>query len=131
MYDTTVICTYNTSEVFLESDNITDFEKQFVRNAIYRQELLNIFGMKNYNFEGMSTEFDNLFDKIKDNKELNDFVVKLATKHDVDLTIGVVCLFSFDYLYLTHICMCELLNFNKINETSLANLKNKIFYSNI
>ncbi len=131
MYDTTVICTYNTSEVFLESDNITDFEKQFVRNAIYRQELLNIFGMKNYSFSEMSTEFDNLFDKIKDNKELNDFVVKLATKYDVDLTIGFVCLFSFDYLYLTHICMCELLNFNKINETSHANLKNKIFYSNI
>ena len=43
MYDTQIICTYNTTEVFLETDNITDSEKDFVCNVIYRQEFLNIF----------------------------------------------------------------------------------------
>jgi hypothetical protein len=42
MYNTKVECTYNTPEVFLETDNITDDEKTFIRNIIYRQELLNI-----------------------------------------------------------------------------------------
>ena len=42
MYNTKVVCTYNTPEVFLETDNITNDEKTFIRDIIYRQELLNI-----------------------------------------------------------------------------------------
>jgi hypothetical protein len=45
MYNTKVVCTYNTPEVFLETDDITDDEKAFVRDIIYRQELLDILNI--------------------------------------------------------------------------------------
>ena len=45
MYNTKVVCTYNTSEVFLEEDNISEEEREFVRDVIYRQELLDILGI--------------------------------------------------------------------------------------
>jgi hypothetical protein len=47
MYDTHVECTYH-SEVFLETDNITEREKTFIRNCLYRQEFLNIFTLEEY-----------------------------------------------------------------------------------
>ena len=49
MYNTNVVCTYNTPEVFLETDNVTDREKTFIRDTIYRQELLDIFELEEYN----------------------------------------------------------------------------------
>ena len=49
MYNTKVVCTYNTPEVFLETDNITDDEKTFIRNIIYRQEFLNVLDIDNEN----------------------------------------------------------------------------------
>ena len=49
MYDTKFVCTYHTPEVFLDTDNVTEDEKEFIRNTIYRQELLYILGMDEYN----------------------------------------------------------------------------------
>ena len=49
MYNTKFVCTYNTPDVFSVDDNISDDEKKFVRDVIYRQELLNILGMEDFN----------------------------------------------------------------------------------
>ena len=35
MYNTKIVCTYNTPEVFLEEDNVSEEEKGFIRDAIY------------------------------------------------------------------------------------------------
>ena len=43
MYNTKISCTYNTLEVFLDTDEVTEKEQEFIRDVIYRQELLNIF----------------------------------------------------------------------------------------
>ena len=64
MYNTKIICTYNTSEVFLSSDNIADEEKEFIRDAIYRQELLNILGMEDFNDSEMESILHELYKKI-------------------------------------------------------------------
>ena len=50
MYNTKLVCTYNTSDVFLDSDNITEDEKKFICDTIYRQELLNILGIEEAEF---------------------------------------------------------------------------------
>ena len=49
MYNTKVICTYNTPDVFSVDDNINEEEKGFVRDTLYRQELLNILGIEDFN----------------------------------------------------------------------------------
>ena len=48
MYNTKVACSYNTVDVFLETDNITASEMEFVRDALYRQELLDILELEEY-----------------------------------------------------------------------------------
>jgi hypothetical protein len=49
MYDTNHLSmTYHTTEVFLETDEITDDEKDFIRNCIYRQELVNLFNLEEF-----------------------------------------------------------------------------------
>ena len=45
IYNTKYICTYNNSNVFLETDNVNELEKNFIRNILYKKDLLNIFKM--------------------------------------------------------------------------------------
>ena len=128
MYDTKFICTYHTPEVFLDTDNITEDEKDFIRNTIYRQELLYILGMKDYNEDKINTAMNEIYNKAKENDELKKCMNKLAGQFiKADEELGLMLLFSYDYMYLTHICVSELFETGKINKISLLNLKNCIF----
>jgi hypothetical protein len=64
MYNTKVNCTYNTSEVFLETDEISDEEKEAIRDALYRQELLNVLGMEEFNADSMNKAIYELYQQI-------------------------------------------------------------------
>jgi hypothetical protein len=128
MYNTKVICTYNTPEVFLESDKITDEEKDFIRDTIYRQELLDILGMDDYNEKEMDRAIQELYEKVRDNKELNECMLKSASHFmSIDENFGLMIMFSYDYMYLTHICISELLKTGKITENNMWKLKSAIF----
>jgi hypothetical protein len=111
MYNTKVICTYNAPEVFNESDTINDEEKEFIRDTIYRQELLNILGMSEFNETEMNKAIHELYEKIKDSKELKECMTKCAGRIlSEDLELGLMLMFAYDYMYLTHICICEYLD---------------------
>ena len=128
MYDTKFVCTYHTPEVFLDTDNVTDDEKEFIRNTIYRQELLYILGMDEYNEVEINTAMNKIYNKAKENDELKKCMNKLAGQFmKADEVFGLMLLFSYDYMYLTHICISELFETGKIDENSLFNLKNYIF----
>jgi hypothetical protein len=108
MYNTKVVCTYNTDEVFKDSDNISEEEKEFIRDAIYRQELLDILGMSEFNESEMNRSIHELYEKIKDNKELKECMTKCAGRFlSEDLELGLMVMFAYDYMYLTHACICE------------------------
>lgn len=124
MYNTKFVCTYNTSEVFINSDDITYNETEFIRDAIYRQELLNIFGMSNYNETKMVNKIHKLYEKIKDNEELKECMVYLAHHFmSIDEEFGLMILFSYTYMYLTHNCVCELLETGEITKKNMDKLK--------
>ena len=128
MYNTKVICTYNTSDVFLESDNITEKDKEFVRDAIYRQELLDILNITEYNETNMSDSMHQLYEQIKECNELNGCIIKLAGHfNSIDKEFGLMLLYSFDYMYLTHICISEFLETGKINDKNITKLKAIVF----
>jgi hypothetical protein len=40
---------------------------------------------------------------------------------------GLMLLFSYDYMYLTHICISELLDTGIISEKNMSNLRSIIF----
>ena len=129
MYNTKYIITYNESSVFLESDKISVNDKDFIIDALYRNDLLNIFGVEEFDFN------ENIFDKIisdlykivRVNNELTSLMKTLAGQYmSIDIEFGLMLLFSFDYLYLTHPCICEFIETGKISKEKIEGLKNLI-----
>ena len=111
MYNTKVVCTYHTEEVFEPSDTISDNEKEFIRDTIYRQELLNILGMSEFNEAEMNKAIHELYERIKDSKQLKECMMTFAGRClSEDLELGLMIMFAYDYMYLTHICICEYLD---------------------
>ncbi len=132
MYNTKFVCTYNTPEVFLETDNVTSDEKAFIRDVIYRQEFLDIFGINDIDSAENDLKIDNaikeLYNQVKDCADLTNCMVKVAGYYaTTDEEIGLMLLFSYDYMYLTHICISEYLETGKISDNAMKKLKNAIF----
>jgi hypothetical protein len=128
MYNTKVICTYNTSEVFLADDNISEEEKDFVRDVIYRQEILNILGIQDYDVSEMEKSIHELYEKVKENDFIRECMLKLTSQFmRADAEFGLMIMFSFDYMYLTHICISEFLDTGKISDKNMSNLRSIIF----
>jgi hypothetical protein len=133
MYNTKVECTYNTPEVFLETDNITDNEKAFIRDIIYRQELLNILDIDYENDDDtdnkISEAIKELYKRVKYCEEMTKCMVKVVEKHlnvgkymTGGEELGMMLLFSYDYMYLTHICISEFIETGEINHVNIGKL---------
>jgi len=128
MYNTKVVCTYHKDdEIFLPTDNISEEEKDLIRDSIYRQEFLNIFELEDFDENKLAESMHELFEKIKECKHLNECLEKAAAQFmATDKEFGLQILFSFDFMYLTHICICEYLEKNEISEISISNLLEKL-----
>jgi hypothetical protein len=128
MYNTKIICTYNSPDIFLESDQATDSEKEFVRDAIYRQELLNILGMDEFNEKEMDRAIHELYEKLQSCPELKECMMKLASNFmSTDEELGLMILFAYDFMYLTHDCVRDFLEEGKISEQNLIKLKSIVY----
>jgi len=128
MYNTKVVCTYHKDdEIFLPTDNISEEEKDLIRDSIYRQEFLNIFELDDFDEEKIEKYIYELFEKIKECKPLRECMEKAAGQFiSNDKEFGLYILFSFDYMYLTNICISEYLEKNEISEISISNLLKKL-----
>lgn len=130
MYNTNVICTYNTDEIFEPTDVLTDYDKDFIRNVIYRQELLNIFGLEKYNDQILDDAIHSLYEKIKyyePLKEITSFLAKEINSEDNE--VGMVILFSIEFMYHSHKCISELIETNNISCENINILKKLIYLS--
>jgi hypothetical protein len=128
MYNTTVICTYNTPEVFLEDDDISEDEKDFIRDVIYRQELLDILGIEEYNEKELVVAIHELYEIVKHHEFLKECMIQVAKKFmNKNEEFGLMVLYSYDYMYLTHICVSEFLDKGKITDINMSNLRSIIF----
>ena len=128
MYNTKINCTYNNFDLFLENDNISEDEKNNICDILYRQELLNIFEIDEYDETELNKAIHDLYDRIKDCNELKECMVKLAGHFmSEDLELGLMILFDYDYMYLSHICISEYLESGKISEKNMWKLKSIVF----
>lgn len=128
MYNTKILCTYHSSDVFLNSDELSESDMDFIRNTIYRQELLDILNIEEFNENEMDIALHELYEKIKDCTELIECMQKLASHFtSTDEEFGLMLLFAFDYMYLTHICVSEFLETGKISEFNITNLRKIVF----
>ena len=127
MYNTKYIISYKESDVFIDSDDISDFDKEFVIDALYRKDLLQIFGVDDFNEDIFDKVISELYTKVYTHKELSLLMEIVASRYmSVDKEFGLMILFSFDYLYLLHPCICEFIETGKVSEDKLNMLKKKI-----
>jgi hypothetical protein len=129
-YNTKYVCSYNDSDVFLESELeiLNENEKQFVRDALYRRDLCNIFKIDDQCFDekAITNIINDLYANINGEKFLESCITKVSNIFfSNDLELGFLVLFSFDYLYLVHPCISEYIETGKINDSndSLIELK--------
>ena len=131
MYNSKYKCKYNSHDIFLDTDNVSEKDKNFIRNVLYKQDLLNIFCIEEHCEEKMNTVLMEIYEKIKDNQVLKDCINNVLSNFSISLEqqsdFGFIILFSYDYLYLTHICISEFIESEKISDNSLSNLKKLVF----
>jgi hypothetical protein len=70
-----------------------------------------------------------IYEKVKNHKEMSECIDKLATDYltENDNEFGLYVLFSFDYMYQTHICISEYLETNQISEDNMKLLRELVF----
>ena len=128
MYNTKIVCTYHAPDVFLATDEITLSDMEFVRDTIYRQELLDILGLEERDETLMSDALHKLYEQLKGSQELRACMLKLARRlMTADEEYGLLILFAYEFMHLTHICVSEYLETGKISENNLSTLQKRIF----
>ena len=121
MYNTKFECRYHKDDVFLETDNVTDDEKDFIRNILYREDVLNIFLIDfNDDFEVFNNAINTLYDKIKFFLPLKECMKKMATMiMSEDEQAGLLLMYSYDYMYISHKCVSEYLETGTISDENM------------
>ena len=120
MYDTKFKCRYHNDDVFLETDDLTDEEKNYIRDIIYKEDILNIFLIDFNDDVAFNSVIDELYNKIKDFLPFKECMKKMATKiMSEDEQYGLILMYSYDYMYITHKCVSEYLEIKTISEENM------------
>jgi hypothetical protein len=117
MYDINYECRYYKDDVFIETDVVTDDEKEYIRNILYREDILNIFSIdENQESDIFDTLLLELYKQLSSSEELKE-CMKLSAARLIseDENIGLCILYSYDFMYLTHKCVCSFLKNRTIN----------------
>ena len=129
MYNTHYTCFYHDEDKMFsnkDKDTLTPEEKEEIQDLIYKEDILNTFGLNEMN-DSIIAEIDSLYNSMKYVTELHPILDTLAAKMmSTDRSMGFLILFSYDYFYLTHQIICEFLNDNKINNLKLIELTNMV-----
>ena len=124
-------CSYHTADVFLETDQISEEEKTFIRNCIYRQELLNLFDLEEFDQKKITKEIQLLYEEIKLDEDIQYILEKLEGNFCSPKEDCFFFLFSFDYLHITQLCLSDFFSTGKIEHEHLVSLLACIYEYNI
>jgi len=123
MYDTKFECRYHRDDVFLEIDNVNENEKWFIRDILYKEDVLNIFSIDYYDdhhFNAFDNAITELYNKIKECEPLTECMKKMAAKViSEDLQTGLCILYSYDYMNITHKCVSEYLDTGSLSDENI------------
>jgi len=129
------MCEYNTDYKITYTnlneydDLIEQLNKEFVEDILYKNDMLNIFHLKEYNDEIVSNILKNVYNKISNDKTIHKCIKKIQELNPFfndDEFAAFMVLFAFDNLSITHPCICELLKTGNLSDENLTNL-NKLF----
>lgn len=107
MYNSNYLCKYT-----LDS---TDDEP-------YREDILNIFEIAEFDVNIVTNTLDTIYEKFKNDEMFKHLLVSInvINKYSFnDLALVFVIMYSYDYMYLIHPCVCDLINFGKMSPEHL------------
>ena len=123
MYNTKHICIYCKDDIFLkeEEEKLSEYDKDDIRDELYRQDFLIIFGLEDYDDKLIDDKIEQLYERIKDCAFLENCITNAAAKFlTEDKLIGLMILHSFCYLNATHKCISEFLENGTISNENMA-----------
>jgi hypothetical protein len=124
MYNTKHVCIYNSNTVFLSTDKVNEDEKILIMNVLYRQDILNIFDIEEFDETIINNCICDLYEKVKQNNVIQQLMERLANQFGLDEELtGLIILYSFDYLYITHKCVSQFLETGTILPEDLDELQ--------
>lgn len=123
MYNVKVVCSYSyydnellpfcpieiTKDVIKE--NVDEFmREEEISHALYQANLLECFNLTEFSESIINKEIEKLYSIFKAHERFKKCMKKVANFYmSEDCSIGLMLLFSYDYLFLTHVCICEYL----------------------
>lgn len=138
MYNINIICTYSYYDPHLRNkyhnknefdlDDVEEFED--LSELIYKTELLKVFEFDIKEIENDEINFNKkqiieLYNSLNKYEEFMVYVKKIKEKYSyTDLETSFITLFSYDYFFLTHKCIVDILKDGKIREENLRLLNN-------
>jgi hypothetical protein len=133
-YNSKFICTYNyydpslTNTIEHSKINLEDCEDlEDMSDYLYKTELVHLFNCKDFNSSVIDSIITDLYLKLSFHNELKECMVIAASKIlSEDLEIGFTALFSYNYMYLTHRCICDFLELGEISEQNMNTLKSAV-----
>jgi hypothetical protein len=122
MYNTEIVCSYAYYDkdlipfcsIKIDKDvlkeNVEEFSEEEISNVLYQANLLECFNLTEFNEVTINKEIDKLYSVFKRHEPFKKCMKKVANSYlSEDLSIGLMLLFSYDYFFLTHDCICEYL----------------------
>lgn len=124
MYNDKHVCMYNYDVSIPE---ISDHEKYIIQHKLYKQDILSIFFLDEFNETQLNINVHQLYERIMPNDKLKRVLSKAAALvMSMDEELGFLVLFSFDYLYATHDCIRDILKSGIISDKNINRLDNLI-----
>ena len=116
MYDTNFRCTYNLIEDKLDSE------------TLYRIQYLQAFELEDWDGEKINKALIYITDLLKNNEKGKTIMKKMSEKLNIieEQNLEVLFLLTYDYFYLTHECIIDLINISNISEERYNNLIEEI-----
>ena len=130
MYNCHVVITYNYYDKQFKEHNknqhidldLIDQEDMTddISDALYRSELLGVFGLEEFDDKVINLEVMNLCTQLSAHTEFAVLMLKAAAKMlSEDLCTGLMVLFSYDSFFLLHRCICQYLKTGIITAETL------------
>ena len=101
---------------------IVEQQPDDICDLIYQTDYLQLFGLVEFDYNVINAEMKKIYetDGVKTNVRLQECIKKAANMFlTEDLELGFMVLFSYDYLFVTHLCICDVLENGSIQEKHL------------
>ena len=123
-YDSNIVCTYcfydstlrkYQPDVKIDLDDVSDFED--MSDLIYQSELVHAFMIEKYSEDIINRKIEQIYEIVKDNLYIKTFIKRVLEINTIPLTClykGFMFLFCYDYFFITHGCICDIIHNNGV-----------------